>query len=60
MKHYTFTDGLTLVEALFVLFLGFKLTGHIDWSWWWVVSPMIYEFTIAPIFMKYIDKHIED
>ena len=30
-----FTDGLTL------LFVGLKLTGHIDWSWWFVVSPTI-------------------
>lgn len=22
-----------------LLFVALKLTGHIDWSWWWVVSP---------------------
>lgn len=22
-----------------VLFVGLKLTGHIDWSWWWVTAP---------------------
>lgn len=26
---------------LTVLFIGLKLTGHIDWSWGWVISPMI-------------------
>lgn len=26
--------------ALFLLFLGLKLTGHIDWSWWWVTAPL--------------------
>ena len=25
--------------ALGVLFVGLKLTGHIDWSWWWVTAP---------------------
>ena len=25
--------------ALGVLFVGLKLTGHIDWSWWWVTLP---------------------
>lgn len=25
---------------LFVLFLGLKLCHQIDWSWWWVFSPM--------------------
>ena len=29
-----------LPNLLFVLFLGLKLTGHIDWSWWWVFAPL--------------------
>lgn len=29
-----------LPGLLFVLFLGLKLTGNIDWSWWWVLAPM--------------------
>lgn len=24
---------------LLVLFVGLKLTGYIDWSWWWVTAP---------------------
>lgn len=27
-------------ELLFLLFLGLKLTGNIDWSWWWVFAPI--------------------
>jgi hypothetical protein len=23
-----------------VLFTGLKLTGYIDWSWWWVLAPL--------------------
>lgn len=30
--------GLTL---LLILFIGLKLTGFINWSWWWVLSPML-------------------
>ena len=26
--------------ALFLLFLGLKLGGVIDWSWWWVTAPL--------------------
>jgi hypothetical protein len=26
---------------LTVLFVGLKLTGHIAWSWWWVISPLL-------------------
>lgn len=25
---------------LTLLFIGLKLTGHIDWSWWWVLAPV--------------------
>lgn len=25
---------------LFVVFLVLKLTNVIDWSWWWVTSPL--------------------
>ena len=32
MKHIS---GLLLV-----LFIALKLTGHISWSWWWVLSPL--------------------
>lgn len=28
------------LELLFLLFLGLKLAGKIDWSWWWVFSPI--------------------
>ena len=27
--------------GLLLLFVALKLTGDIDWSWWWVVSPGI-------------------
>ncbi len=32
--------GLSLTAVLFVVFLVLKLTGNIDWSWWWVTSPI--------------------
>jgi hypothetical protein len=25
---------------LFIVFLILKLTGTIDWSWWWVTCPL--------------------
>ena len=36
-KHIT---GTKLPEVLFLIFLILKLTGNIDWSWWWVTSPV--------------------
>lgn len=32
--------GIGFPGLLTVLFVGLKLTGHIDWSWWWVLSPI--------------------
>ena len=31
--------GADFCSLLLLLFIGLKLTGHIDWSWVWVLSP---------------------
>lgn len=30
----------SILTIIFVVFLTLKLTGNIDWSWWWVTSPL--------------------
>lgn len=32
--------GLSLTTVMFLIFLILKLTNNIDWSWWWVTSPL--------------------
>ncbi len=32
--------GRLFVMLLCLMFIGLKLTGHIDWSWWWVLAPI--------------------
>lgn len=32
--------GIGFMGLLTILFIGLKLTGHIDWSWWWVLAPI--------------------
>ena len=32
--------GIGLFGLLAVLFIGLKLTGHIDWGWLWVLGPL--------------------
>lgn len=32
--------GVSFAGLLTILFIGLKLTGHIDWSWWMVTSPI--------------------
>ena len=36
----TKSSGLSLTMVLFIVFLVLKLTNNIDWSWWWVTSPL--------------------
>ena len=33
------SGGIGVLGLLGVLFVGLKLTGVIDWSWWWVTLP---------------------
>lgn len=32
--------GMSLPTILFLIFLVLKLTRQINWSWWWVTSPL--------------------
>ena len=34
------THSISYLEILTVVFITLKLCGVIDWSWWWVTSPM--------------------
>lgn len=34
------SSGLGFFGALAILFIALKLTGFIDWSWWWVLAPI--------------------
>lgn len=44
-------SGIGLDIILFVVFLILKLTGHIDWSWWWVTSPLWIPIAIVIAFI---------
>lgn len=33
-------DGVGITTVLFIVFLVLKLVGVINWSWWWVTSPL--------------------
>jgi len=34
------SGGVGFVSLLAILFIALKLTGHIDWSWVWVLAPL--------------------
>jgi hypothetical protein len=43
------SSGLGFTGALFLVFLVLKLTHVIDWSWWWVTSPLWIGFILGVI-----------
>jgi len=34
------SNGIGLGMILFLIFMVLKLTDNINWSWWWVTSPL--------------------
>lgn len=38
-KSSSSNAGVSTLGLLGVLFVGLKLTGFIDWAWWWVTAP---------------------
>jgi hypothetical protein len=39
-KSVSVQVGPGFLGLLTILFVALKLTGHIDWSWLWVLSPL--------------------
>lgn len=47
MSSSSSSGGTGFVTLLQILFIGLKLTGYINWSWWWVMSPFIISTSIG-------------
>jgi hypothetical protein len=45
----SYYGGMGLSGWLTLLFIGLKLTGHISWSWWWVLSPVWITFGLVAV-----------
>ena len=43
------TGGIGFLGMLAILFIGLKLADVIDWSWWWVLSPLWIGFAIIAV-----------
>ena len=39
--------GIGFTGLLTIVFIVLKLTGHITWSWWWVLSPIWISFAVG-------------
>ena len=36
---------------LTIVFITLKLTGYIDWSWWWVLAPLWGPFALILVIL---------
>lgn len=45
-KEYNFSG---FIELLQLMFIYLKLTKQINWSWWWVLSPLWIVVVLAMI-----------
>lgn len=43
------SGGIGFVGLLTIVFIVLKLTDYIDWSWWWVLSPIWIATTIVVV-----------
>ncbi len=41
--------GIGFFGLLTIVFITLKLTGYINWSWWWVLSPVLIPFAFVLI-----------
>lgn len=49
MANESTSNGIGFGTVLFLIFMTLKLTGNIDWSWWWVTSPLWIPLTLGVI-----------
>lgn len=46
MSSSSSSSGIGFTGLLTIVFITLKLTDYIDWSWWWVLSPIWISFMI--------------
>ena len=44
-------SGIGFTSLLSIVFITLKLTHYIDWSWWWVISPIWISISLGIFFM---------
>ena len=48
------SSGIGFLGMLTILFIGLKLGRVIDWTWFWVLSPIVIPFIIIGIVLIFI------
>jgi hypothetical protein len=54
MANNNTSNGIGFGTVLFLIFMTLKLTGSIDWSWWWVTSPLWIPITLGIVIISII------
>jgi len=57
------SSGIGFVGLLTIVFIVLKLIGQIDWSWWWVLSPVWISAIITIliiVFMFFTEKKVKN
>jgi hypothetical protein len=47
MAQNSSSGGMSIFSVLTVIFIVLKLVGVINWSWWWVFSPLLIGLGLA-------------
>ena len=50
-KESTSSKGMGFGGVLTIVFIVLKLTHYIDWSWWWVLAPILIPAAICLAFI---------
>ena len=58
-ENKTPSKGVGFTSLLTLMLIAFKIIGFIDWSWWWVVSPLVIGFVVE-VAAKVTLKMLED
>ena len=43
-------------DLILVLFLGLKMAHFIDWSWWWVLSPLWLSGILSLVMIAWVNR----
>lgn len=46
-SNNTLSGGVGFLGLLTIVFITLKLCGVIAWSWWWVLSPLIFGVSLV-------------
>lgn len=52
-QKVSYSGGVGFSGLLTIVFIILKLLGKIDWSWWWVLSPLWISFLLVLIILGF-------